>query len=116
LKAFKLDAAGDFILENGSFVLLEGDEQLAQEVRMSVQTAKGEYFLDLDEGLDREPLFAKDFDENNGRNSIIESLMNTSEVLAVENISFAKVNRVLLVDISLSKDDGTIINVNEVGI
>lgn len=116
MKSFKLDENGDFVLENGSFVLLEGVEQLAQEVKMSIQTSKGEYFLDLNEGMDREPILAKDFNENNGRNSIIESLVNTSEPLVVENISFANVGRVLLVDIILSKEDGTIINLNEVRI
>lgn len=106
VKAIKLDENGDYIIENGSFVMIEGNEQLAQEVRIAVQTSKGEWFLDLDEGMNREALFAKKFDENNAKTSIIESLMSLSEPLSVESITFNRVNRLLLVDMILRKDDG----------
>lgn len=114
MKALKIDENGDFVMENGSFVMVEGDEQLAQEVRIAIQTNRGEWFLDLDEGLDREPIFAKNFNENNARSSIIESLMNTSEPLAVEEIDFLKVGRVLYVNLVLRKEDGSILNVEDV--
>lgn len=116
MKALKIDENGDFILQNGSFVMVEGNEQLAQEVRIAIQTSRGEWFLDLDEGLDRQPLFAKKFSENNARSSIIESLMNTSEPLVVEEVNFLKVDRVLYVNLVLQKEDGTILNVEDVRI
>jgi hypothetical protein len=106
VKAIKLDENGDYIIENGSFVMIEGDEQLAQEVRFAVQTSFGEWFLDLNEGMHREALFAKRFDENDAKNSIIEALMNLSEPLSVESITFNRVNRLLLVDMILRKEDG----------
>lgn len=114
MKAIKIDENGDWVYENGAFVMIEGDEQLAQEARISIQTSKGEWFLDLDAGMDRKPLFAKVFNENNAKNSIIESLMGTSEPLAAEKIAFAKVDRVRYVDLVLRKEDGELLNVEGV--
>jgi hypothetical protein len=116
MKAIKLDENGDYVMVNGEFVIIEGDEQLTQEVRMAVQTNKGEWFLDVDEGLNRDALFAKKFDENNAKNSIIESLMRLSEPLSVETITFNRVNRLLLVDMILRKEDGARLIVEGVNI
>lgn len=107
MKALKIDNSGDWVMENGEFVVIEGDEQLAQEVRISIETLKGEWFLNPDEGMDREPFLGKNFNENNARSSIIESLMNTSEPLSVEQITFTTMKRVLYVDITLRKEDGS---------
>lgn len=107
MKALKIDETGDFIMENGSFVIIEGDEQLAQEARISIETLRGEWFLNPDEGMDREPFLGKSFNENNARSSIIEALMNTSEPLRVEQVTFTTIERVLFVDVSLRKEDGS---------
>lgn len=114
MKALKLDETGDFILENGEFVMIEGDEQLAQEAEISIGTKKGEWFLNLDEGMDRTPIIGKNFNENGARSSIIESLIGTSEPLAAESIVFAKVDRTLLVDAEFKKEDGTRLSVEGV--
>lgn len=114
MKALKIDASGDWVLENGSFVVIEGDEQLAQEVRISIETLQGEWFLDPEEGMDREPFLGKRFNANNARSSIIESLMNTSEPLSVEQITFITIERVLYVDITLRKEDGSTLSVEGV--
>lgn len=114
MKALKIDSSGDWVMENGSFVVIEGDEQLAQEARISIETLRGEWFLNSDEGMDRVPFMGKNFNENNARSSIIEALMNTSEPLSVEQITFLTVERVLYVDLVLRKEDGNTFRVEGV--
>lgn len=112
--ALKIDNDGDFIYENGSFVMVQGDEQLAQEVRIAIQTNRGEWFMDYDEGMDRNYLLGKNYNENRARSSIIESLMNVSEPLTVEQITFRKELRVLYIDLTLKKQNGTAFTVEGV--
>lgn len=108
MKSFKLDANGDLVFENGSFVMIEGDEELAQQARISIKTEKGEWFLDPDEGMDREPIFAKLFNETDAKDSIMESVIGTSEPLVFESIDFNRDtrSRKLTVDIIMRKEDG----------
>lgn len=114
--ALKIDNDGDFVYENGSFVMVQGDEQLAQEVRIAIQTNKGEWFMDYDEGMDRNYLLGKNYNENRARSSIIETLMNISEPLVAESIVFRKVQRILLIDLTLRKQDGGTLTVEGVRI
>lgn len=116
MKALKIDENGDWVMKDGEFVVIEGDEQLAQEARISIQTVRGEWFLNLDEGMDRSAILGKNFDENNARSNIIESLMNTSEPLMVEEITFTKVDRTLVIEPTLRKSDGTTMEVGGVRI
>lgn len=119
MKAFKIDASGDFIIEKGSFVMVEGDDELIQQIRMSYLTRKGEWFLDEDEGLEREPLFAKFFDQDEAKDAIIESTIGTSESLEYENITFdrdKKTTRKMVVNVNVSKEDGTILSMEGVEI
>ncbi|AOH54494.1 hypothetical protein ABE28_009025 [Peribacillus muralis] len=107
MKSFKLDEKGDLILQNGSFIMIEGDEELAQQARISIKTEKGEWFLDPEEGMDRGPLFSKFFNEAEAKDNILESTMGTSEPLNFESIIFNRDtrNRKLTVDIIMRKED-----------
>lgn len=107
MKSLLLDETGDIVIENGTFVMAEGDDELAQQVRIAWQTAKGEWFLDPDEGTNREPLIAKQFNENNARDSLIESLTGLTEPIDVETLSFSREGRTLFVDAILRKQGGT---------
>ncbi|MGE7880158.1 hypothetical protein [Peribacillus muralis] len=108
MKSFKLDDNGDLVLENGSFVMIEGDEELAQQARISIKTEKGEWFLDSEEGMVREPLFSKFFNDAEAKDSILESVMGTSEPLNFESIIFNRDtrSRKLTVDIIMRKENG----------
>ena len=114
--ALKIDENGDFVYQNGTFQMVEGDEQLVQEIRIAIETNKNEWFLDYEEGMDRNYLLGKNYDENRARSSIIESLINLSQTVFVENVTFQKVARTLFVNIALRKEDGTRLNVEGVRI
>lgn len=114
MKSFLLNRSGDYVIRNNEFVMIEGDEELAQCVRILLQTSKEEWFLDVDHGLDREPIFAKPFNEVNAKDSIIESVLQEPRIASVEEITFSRVDRMLEIDMKLLKSDGEILLVEGV--
>lgn len=114
MKTLLLNQEGDLTLIQGSFLWVEGDEELAQSVRIILGTAKEEWFLDEAFGLNRDPLFAKRFNEIEARDSIIEALTAELRIAAVEDITFRIEGRVLFVDLKLRKQDGETLRVSEV--
>jgi hypothetical protein len=48
---FKTDANGDLAVENGSWVLLEGQAEIAQNMAERYRMFLGEWFLDQREGI-----------------------------------------------------------------
>lgn len=115
MKSLKLDESGDLVFQNGTFVLVEGDDELAQQIRSSYKMRKGEWFLDEEEGMERDPFFTKLFDEDEARDAIIESTSETSEPLEYEEITFTHMaNRRLQVDVKVKKSDGETLEVEGV--
>ncbi|CEG31452.1 MULTISPECIES: hypothetical protein [Peribacillus] len=118
MKSFKLDENGDLVFENGSFVMIEGNEELAQQARISMQTEKGEWFLDPEEGMDRSPILSKNFNETEAKDIIMESTIGTTEPLEFENITFVRDirNRKISIDIVMRKEDGEVLELEGVEI
>jgi hypothetical protein len=116
MKTLLIDQTGDLVFKNGDFVLIEGDEELAQSVKVLLQTSKGEWFLDESFGLDRNSIFSKNFNEEEAKNSIIEVLAQEERIASVEEITFSRIARELYVTLSLLKQDGTALLLQEVNI
>ncbi|KZE66996.1 hypothetical protein AWM68_19845 [Fictibacillus phosphorivorans] len=107
MNSILLNPDGDFVFEQGSFLMVKEDEELAQSVRMVLQTALEEWFLNEEFGLNREVFLNKLFNENEARDSIIEALSLENRISLVEEIKFKKVGRKLLIDLVLLKNDNT---------
>jgi hypothetical protein len=97
---------GDLVFENGDVVMVEGDEELAQSLRTVFQTRKEEWFLNSEHGLDRSPLLVKKFDEVLAADAIAEATVQEERVQRIENISFKREGRSLMVDATFIKEDG----------
>jgi hypothetical protein len=118
MKSLKLDANGDLAMENGSFIWIDGEDAIAQQLRISIQTIKGEWFLDPEDGMDMGPIFSKVFDENEAKNSVIEAALQVPDIVSVEDIAFTRntVTRKMEIDLSVTKQDGTAIQLEGVNI
>lgn len=103
---------GDFVMQNGTFATLSGDEELAQSVENTLATAKGEWFLDEEHGLERDALLGKGFNEGEATDAIIEAVTQDERVESVENIvfSFDRQTRTLKVNLSIRKADEEVID------
>ncbi|MBG9783593.1 DUF2634 domain-containing protein [Shouchella lehensis] len=86
MKTLKLKD-GDLCLENNEFQMVEGDQELAQSLKMVYQTRKGEFDLDRDHGLERENLLGKAFDEELLRYDVVEATAQEERISAVEDMS-----------------------------
>ncbi|MGG3846759.1 MULTISPECIES: DUF2634 domain-containing protein [Aeribacillus] len=97
---------GDIVFENGDVVMIEGDEELGQSLESVFQTRKGEWFLNENFGLDREPFLTKKFDELLAADAIAEAAAQEERIQQVENVSFKREGRSLKVDVTFVKSDG----------
>lgn len=76
---FKLDTNGDLAIENNSFVLLEGLEAIAQDLRIRLKFFLGEWFLDTRQGM---PYFEKIFTDDPKPNlSVVKSIFRKALLL-----------------------------------
>lgn len=78
--------AGDLVISNGDFAMISDNEELAQSVRMNIEAAKGEWFLDEEYGMDREPFEEKPFNEEAARLALVEAATADERIEAVAEI------------------------------
>jgi len=116
LRDFKLDDTGDIVIENGSIIWVEGDELIAQQVAFVLSNAKGEWFLNPDLYLDREPFMVKNYDESRIRDAIIECVSQVEAVNTVEDIELERIERTLFIRLTVTKQDNTTIQGIEVAV
>lgn len=106
MKSPLLNASGDLIIRHNDFVMVEGDEEIAQCVRTIYKTNQGEWFLDPTFGLDKEPLLAKQFDEVEATDTIVEATGQEERIESVTTVDFNRINRLLEVNVELVKASG----------
>lgn len=112
--AFKMQD-GDILFDNNEFQIAEGIEQLAQEVNFSTTTRRGGYFLDERAGMRHDSLNEKDFNEDELRYDIVESLDGTSQLVVVDGVEIKSDfhNRKSIAGLTLSTEDGEIIQLTD---
>lgn len=59
MRGFLLDESGDVVVKGNDIAMLQGNELLAQKVRLVLGTNKGEWFANTDEGIDNKVLLGK---------------------------------------------------------
>lgn len=96
---------GDLVFTGTDFRLVEGSEQLRQNVESILKTAEGEYFLDEDLGLNRENILGKSFDEELARTDIVEAIGQEQRIEEVSQIDFEKNGRELQINLKMIKED-----------
>lgn len=105
---------GDLVIRGGGLSMVEGDKELEQSVQIEMQTARGEWFLNPLMGMDREPLLGKRLNEEEARAAILEAATADPRIETVENITFTRDGRNLLVTLELTKTDGESLLLEEV--
>lgn len=109
---------GDLVISSGELAMIEGDHELAQSVKLTMETARGEWFLNEDFGMLRDPFEAKPHNEEEIRAALIEAATDDERITAVDDltVAFDRPGRLLSVSMTLQKSDGDTINVEEVTI
>ena len=100
---------GDIYFNKCELAMVEGLEELDQNISVLMKINKGEWFLDLNEGLDYQLLFDKMETEDIKREEIYNRLMSDSRISSVESIDFHHDRGTRLLDITFKAvtTDGT---------
>lgn len=106
----KLDAAtNDIVLVDGDFVFTTGGEAVVQALRIALQTIRGEWFLDLEEGVPyyegdtvtaEEALLGQVFDETKALSAFREAILavpGVSDILSL-GVAFDGTSRRMTVE------------------
>lgn len=109
---------GDVVFDaNGNLEMVEGDEEIAQGVKMSLAIQKGEFELDENIGLDTSFRQNKLVKDDEITDSILEALQVMTDQNIIEgadNIVISRDKRTINVDLDAIKTDGTNINLEGV--
>ncbi|USK71771.1 DUF2634 domain-containing protein [Peribacillus asahii] len=119
MKTLKIEN-GDFVFdEKGELAMVEGDEEIAQGVEMSLSIRKDEFELDEYIGLDRTNVENKQAKEEEIIEDILEALQVMTDQNLIEgadNIEISKEGRMATVSMDIIKTDGTDIKMEGVDI
>lgn len=108
----KLDSFGDLAIENGDFVLLEGIDAIAQEIRIAVQLWRGEYAFDGDLGIDWQSLLQKGVDDSTIAAALRKTIAAIVGVSSVDKIEIVRQdNRRAAISIAVTSDVGAVATV-----
>ena len=110
---------GDLMIdENGDIVMVEGDEELAQSVRMILETRKGEFFLEPDHGLVFDNLLGKEADLAKAHEDIVEAVLQEERIASVEDVIFTdnQQERTRSVSLKMQKTDGGTLSLEGVNV
>ena len=97
MKGFALDNNGDVIIEKNKIKMIDGVELKRQTVQTVLGTNKGEWFLNIDEGINFDNLLGKKKDDEIIKNEILQGLQQVDSSFILENFNcdFNKKNRKL---------------------
>ena len=88
MKGFALDAKGDLLIENNEISLVTGESLTQQKVATVLQTNLGEWFFDLEQGIDRNNLLGKDINEELVRYEVERGLLQVDSTFNVTEFSY----------------------------
>lgn len=81
---------GDVIFEDGDFVALDEVEDIKQCLLAIFNTRKGEFFLDIDYGLDYTALEDKRSSDNDIKASLMDAIAQEERITSIESIEIER--------------------------
>lgn len=102
---------GDIIFQNGKMQLVNEREEILQSIQNRLKTRKGEYFLDVNYGLDYENIFSmneKFIEIERQELAIRECLLQDSRVSRVISVDIKHEEREAIINFTIEIQDGEI--------
>ena len=110
MKGFALDEKGDLIIENNEIVMVNGNDLLKQNVKSVLSTNKGEWSLNVDEGIDFTNILGKQSSNSEEiiKDEIQAGLASIDGSMIINEFSCKtdSVTRKLIVSFTASNDSG----------
>ena len=113
VRVLKVTDEGKIVRENGDFVWLEDNDAITQLVRQKIKVFKGEWFLDLDLGIDYYgiifPKASSDFARYLEFKRVVESVPGVISLVDFNIEVISAVTREYRITMNITADYGTII-------
>lgn len=100
-----MDSTGDVLIENNEIQMVEGNELLRQTVQSIIETNKGEWFEDWDEGIEFSNILGKGVTEEMVIAEIEDGLQQVDENLNISNFEMSVKGRVLTVKFTCADEE-----------
>lgn len=116
---FKVDGSGNLSLENGDFILLEGDAAIIQRLNLRLEALQGKYFMNLEYGIPYfEEIIGLNPEQNVLEDIFREEILLDPEVSNIEDFvaELNGQNRVLDISFTVIKTDGGILEFTNEGV
>lgn len=98
-----------------NLVMVEGEDEIAQSIERVLTTNKGEWFLNLEHGLDYKAITGKGKDKESVKLAIIEAIMQEYRVDVVEEIDIKiDKNRHIKINAKGRRKSGDTLDLSEV--
>lgn len=97
MKSLALNATGDLLIENHALQMVDGNELIRQKVQEVINTNKGEWFFDWEQGIDFSNVIGKGVTEESVRLAIEDGLQQVDEGLIISNFTMVQNDRTLTV-------------------
>ena len=117
MKSFKVDKNGDLIIENGDLVMIDGKEEIRQSIERILTTNVGEWFLDMEFGLDYQAIQGKGKTKESIKLAITEAIYQEPRIKTVDiKDSEIDINRHLKVYGRATDIEGNVLDLSELGV
>lgn len=110
MKNFMLDENGDIVIRNNDIAMIEGDGLLLQTIKAILLTNKGEWFLNLNEGINRKNIIMKNPEKDLVRNEVLSGLIQVDNSLYLTDFDYELDKRTMKIRFTAKKADGTVIS------
>lgn len=80
----------DLVLKDGDFEIIEGDETVAQCVRVTLEVYKGEWFLDENHGTDYERIMGLNPSDDEIQDIIREAIFQETDVQFIDVLEVSR--------------------------
>lgn len=88
MMGFALDDNGDVLIENNEISIITGDSLLQQKVMSVLRTNLGEWFFDLDEGVDFDNLLGKNTNAELVRFEVARALAQVDSTFVITEFTY----------------------------
>lgn len=104
MKSLALDDTGDLLIENNALQMVDGNELLRQKVQEVINTNKGEWFFDWEQGIEYEDILGKGVTEETVMFEIENGLKQVDEDMYISAFSMKKSGRTLTVTFTATNE------------
>lgn len=110
-----MDSTGDVLIKNGEIQMVESEELLRQTLQSIIETNKGEWFENWDEGIEFSNILGKGVTEEMIQAEIEDGIQQVDESLKISDFRMSLNGRALTVTFTCTKEEkDTEIEVNAV--